>query len=169
MRIAVAGHPLCGKSTYAATLGLPHHNTDSLLESDLNWGQISEAVSHWFDNPGPWVISGVVVPRALRKWRHLKGRNSVPPLDYFVFITRPSLDDLSSAQRSMARGIDAVVDGLRPWLYKIMVEPERLMNHFQRPPSGFFELHRCWRCDDGAKLCAQHGYWRCEFPHARND
>jgi hypothetical protein len=168
IRVAVAGHPLSGKSTYAESLGLPHHNTDEAIGPGITWASLSEDVSHWFDDPGPWVISGVAVPRALRKWRH-RNRGLKPPIDRLVFIQRPSLGDLSPNQRSMAHGIDSVMSSLRGWLYPILTDPNELVLELARTPGDFFKYHRCWRCDSGSNPCAQRGWWRCEFPRARND
>lgn len=170
LRVAVAGHPLSGKSVYAESLGLPHRSTDEALSPHIKWFELSEHVSYWLDEPGPWVISGVAVPRALRKWRY-RHKNDPPPLDYFVFITRPSLRNLTGPQRSMAGGIDTVVDRLRPWLARTLIDARELQNLIRlgTPTTNFFASHRCWRCDSGANLCAQGGYWRCEFPRARND
>jgi len=34
---------------------------------------------------------------------------------------------------------------------------------------GMFVLHRCWKCNDGARPCPQGNPRQCEFPHARDD
>jgi hypothetical protein len=34
---------------------------------------------------------------------------------------------------------------------------------------GIFRSHNCWRCEHGAKPCAQGGWHRCNNPRARND
>lgn len=36
-------------------------------------------------------------------------------------------------------------------------------------PKGMFRDHRCWKCQDGAKPCAQGNPRQCEYPRARND
>jgi hypothetical protein len=36
-------------------------------------------------------------------------------------------------------------------------------------PLGIFHLHRCWKCQDGAKPCVNGSPNRCEYPHAIND
>lgn len=38
-----------------------------------------------------------------------------------------------------------------------------------RARTGMFRLHNCWRCDNGAKPCAQGAPNLCEYPRARND
>lgn len=35
--------------------------------------------------------------------------------------------------------------------------------------STIFRDHRCWKCKDGTKPCAQGHPNRCEFPHAKSD
>lgn len=44
------------------------------------------------------------------------------------------------------------------------------IDHFDlRPWSTIFRDHRCSKCHDGEKPCAQGSPNRCEFPMARND
>jgi hypothetical protein len=173
-RIVVTGHPLSGKSTYVGALppGLPRRETDSLLPvfpHKQDWSLLSGVASYWFDEPGPWIISGVAVPRALRHWRRAHP-GAKPPLDRFVFISRPNFEGLSSAQIAMAKGIFTVTNSLRPWLANTWIPPNDLLEEIGRPPAeSFFCMHRCAYCDSGRRPCVQHGYYRCEFPHARND
>jgi hypothetical protein len=35
--------------------------------------------------------------------------------------------------------------------------------------TGIFRDHRCWKCNDGAKPCANGSPSRCDYPRARND
>lgn len=37
------------------------------------------------------------------------------------------------------------------------------------PRHPMFRDHRCWKCNDGEKPCAQSRPGICEYPHARND
>jgi hypothetical protein len=46
--------------------GLQPMHTDDLIA--LGWSEASAAVIPWISRPGPWIIEGVAVPRALRKW-----------------------------------------------------------------------------------------------------
>jgi hypothetical protein len=112
MRIAIIGWPGTGKTTLANTLGFPVYGTDSLIK--LGWSEASARVSDWFDMPGSWVIEGVAVPRALRKW---KARNPgmPPPVDKIIRLTtvyRP----LPPGSVVMGRGIDTVMMEIGPWL-----------------------------------------------------
>jgi hypothetical protein len=47
-----------------------------------------------------------------------------------------------------------------------MTEKEQVPANQQ---STIFRDHRCWKCQDGTKPCAQGHPNRCEFPHAKND
>lgn len=70
MRILVTGVPHGGKTTFATQLGkvldIPVYHTDAVI--DLGWSESSAEVATWLDRPDPWVIEGVTVPRAIRKW-----------------------------------------------------------------------------------------------------
>jgi SPP1 gp7 family putative phage head morphogenesis protein len=71
MRIVIAGGPRTGKTTaaikLAEKLSIPLRHTDDLI-SRMPWREASAEVAKWFDNPGPWIIEGVTVVRAIRKW-----------------------------------------------------------------------------------------------------
>lgn len=46
-----------------------------------------------------------------------------------------------------------------------------LTNGMMDDPSkyGIFRNHRCWKCNDGERPCAQGDPSLCEYPRARND
>jgi adenylate kinase family enzyme len=71
MRTIVAGGPRTGKTTFAdalgRTTGAPVRHTDNLV-GKLDWSATSAEVATWLDQPGPWIVEGVAVGRALRKW-----------------------------------------------------------------------------------------------------
>lgn len=83
MRILVAGRPRCGKTLAALSLSRQHkaplRSTDDLIKGS-EWSEASEKASLWLDEPGPWVIEGVAVVRALRKWlaRHPPPGDGLP-------------------------------------------------------------------------------------------
>ena len=70
-RVVIAGGPRTGKTTHANKLGAESgarvRHTDDLI-GRLEWSAASQEVSQWFDEPGPWIVEGVAVPRAVRKW-----------------------------------------------------------------------------------------------------
>jgi adenylate kinase family enzyme len=122
MRIVICGWPASGKSRLADELASKFgiqtvYHTDSLVRTH-QWSEASEAASFWFDEPGSWIIEGVAVPRALRKWiaRH---PDDDPPFDQFIIMPVP--DDKQQAemkpgQITMGKGHDTVLRGLEEWL-----------------------------------------------------
>ncbi len=108
MRIVIAGGPKVGKTTKGIELakehGLKLRHTDSLIHK-MDWSRISFEVSRWLEDDGDWIIEGVVVPRALRKWldRHKTGL----PADRFLWSNKPRRS-LDVKQRSMASGCQRV-------------------------------------------------------------
>lgn len=98
MRIAIAGGPRCGKTTLAETLGAARH-TDDLIER--GWSEASALTATWFDEPGPWIIEGVAVPRALRKW--LAANPEGRPCDVVHWLGAPRVP-LTDGQVSMFKG-----------------------------------------------------------------
>lgn len=122
-RILITGAPCTGKSTLAASLGLPHYCTDPSrmtamgigTPDHLDWSEASEYVAReWLTMPGPWVIEGVAVPRALRKW----GSDTLPA-DKLVVLTVPHVE-LTSGQRMMGSALHCVLDELADWLAPIL-------------------------------------------------
>jgi adenylate kinase family enzyme len=102
MRIAIAGGPRCGKTTLAAKLGDARHTDDVM---SLGWSEASAEVAAWFDAAGPWIIEGVAVPRALRKWlaSHPEGK----PVDVVYWLGEPFVD-LTKGQSAMDKGCSKV-------------------------------------------------------------
>lgn len=104
MKILIAGHPRAGKTTMARRFGFVDdvRHTDDVI--DLGWSEASAEVATWFSKPGPWVIEGVAVPRALRKW--LVAHDG-KPCDQLHYLNIP-FEGLSRGQLSMAKGSDKV-------------------------------------------------------------
>lgn len=113
MRICITGGPKTGKTTLANRLadeygdhtGTTVGHTDDLIETH-DWSAASLEVSHWMDAPGPWVIEGVAVSRALRKWMKAHPGQK-PPLDKLIVLGYPWMTT-TSGQAAMAKGIDTV-------------------------------------------------------------
>lgn len=110
-RVVIIGWPKTGKTTLAAALG-GGRSTDEVAH--LDWSEASEAVSHWFDEPGPWIIEGVAVPRALRKWRD-SHPDAAPPVDHVVYLRGPR-ENISDEQAAMGKGLDTVMEEIGDWL-----------------------------------------------------
>lgn len=121
-RIAITGAPSIGKTTFANKLDTAARHTDDLAH--LGWSESSEAAALWFDAPGPTVIEGVSVPRALRKWlaAHPEGR----PCDLLLIITGKPFVDHTKGQASMSKGIDTVLAEIEPALVARGVRVVRL-------------------------------------------
>ena len=70
MKIVLTGYPKTGKTTLAnqlfVTAGYIVRHTDDVIP--LGPVADSQAVSEWFNEPGDWLVEGVIAPRAIRKW-----------------------------------------------------------------------------------------------------
>jgi hypothetical protein len=113
-RVLIIGWPGTGKTTLANEMG-GGRSTDDLIH--LGWSEASEAASYWFDEPGPWIIEGVAVPRALRKWRE-RNPDQPPPCDKIINLTTQRRD-LSNGAVSMGKGIDKVLSEIWSWIKPI--------------------------------------------------
>lgn len=111
MRLCIAGGPKTGKTTLAATLGIPVKHTDDAL--DLGWSEASAEVASWMSMPGPWVIEGVAVPRAIRKFL---AANPGKPCDKVIWLDMPRVDT-TPAQDTMAKGALTVMAQILPELH----------------------------------------------------
>jgi len=118
-RIVIGGGPRTGKTTLANELKTVWHvpgplrHTDDLIEN-LTWRMASQIVAGWFDQPGPWIIEGVTVSRALRKW-HQQHRGSGPPIDCCIFLEEP-YEPLTAGQAAMTWGVATVHSEVAEWL-----------------------------------------------------
>ena len=112
IRIAICGGPKTGKTTLSATLpGKVMHTDDA---AGLGWSAASLEVSKWFDRPGPFVIEGVAVARALRKW--LLANPEGKPCDKLIWLANAWIPTTPGQQR-MATGcrtvLAAIMDELK--------------------------------------------------------
>lgn len=114
MRILVAGVPRAGKTTLAKKLGeersLAVRHSDSLI--GLGWSESSAAAAAWMNDSSDWLIEGVAVPRALRKWL---AANAGAPCDTIYWMPAPRVQ-LTQGQRSMAGGCITVWAEILPTL-----------------------------------------------------
>lgn len=129
-RVAIGGGPKTGKSTLSLSVAreleldpLAIHHTDDLV-GVLEWSEASAQVAEWMCEPGRWVIEGVSVARALRKWlaAHPEGK----PCDILIWRTEPFSDDLLPGQAAMSKGCDTVLRGIEAALLERGVEIRRL-------------------------------------------
>lgn len=126
-RICITGGPRTGKTTLAESLELRAEyafeghaqpqpmmrHTDDLIP--MGWSEASQHVAdEWLTQPGPWIIEGVAVPRALRKWREAHP-GEPPPVDRIIRLTVPH-EPLTKGQAAMAKGEATVWAEIEQWL-----------------------------------------------------
>jgi hypothetical protein len=110
MRTLITGGPRTGKTTLSRNYAEPTHHTDDTI--GRGWSEASAEVARWINRPGPWVIEGVAVPRALRKWLEaFDGK----PCDELIVMTHPHVA-LTPGQMRMAKGVYTVLDQILPEL-----------------------------------------------------
>lgn len=144
MRICITGGPKTGKTTlanriadeYGDHVGTTVAHTDDLIATH-EWSAASLEVSHWLDAPGPWIIEGVAVSRALRKWRDAHPGER-PPIDKLIVLSHPWVQ-LTGGQAAMAKGVATVQADIEPWLrqYKITVERHTFVVKREDMPAAF--------------------------------
>ena len=124
MQILITGIPKAGKTfaadAMAVEMAAPVRHTDDLI-GQLDWSAASAEVSTWLSEPGDWIVEGVSLPRALRKW--LAANPTGKPCDRIVFMATPRVE-LIPGQASMAKGIWKVWNEIVPELTARCVEIE---------------------------------------------
>ncbi len=76
-----------------------------------DWSGLSAFIAEdWLELPGPFVIEGVALVRALRKW-HAAHPGSPPPCDQILWCEIPHIT-LGHGQLSMLTGHDTMLQGL---------------------------------------------------------
>lgn len=90
-RVVITGVARSGKTHRARQLSAKARGSDELLL--LPKSDQSEEASRWLDQPGPWVLEGVMMLYALRRWleRNPKGKpaDRVEFLNEFRLFPRP--------------------------------------------------------------------------------
>ena len=111
-RIAICGWPGTGKTTLAERLaletGLPLRSTDG-----VEWHEASGIVAGWMYAP-EWIIEGVAVPRALRRYRELHPGEPAP-VDRLIYCEK-IWRELSPRAIGMGRGMDGILYSMGGWL-----------------------------------------------------
>jgi len=120
-RIVILGGPRTGKTTLARQMieggagdgmGVSLHADDLI---DLGWSEATQRIADsWFNEPGPWIIEGVALSRALRKWREAHP-GEAPPVDRVIRLTTPHVE-LTKGQAAMAKGEETVWQEIAGWL-----------------------------------------------------
>lgn len=121
-RVCIVGGSKTGKSTLADRLGgepgVKLFRSDDLIASHA-WSEASAEVANWMSEPPPWILEGVAVVRALRKW--LARDTPGTPCDLVVVCTRVWVP-LSEGQRRMNKGHEKVWGEVEPELRRRGVE-----------------------------------------------
>jgi adenylate kinase family enzyme len=124
-KIAIAGVPRAGKTTRAKKIAIgvgELRSTDALKEVG-DWSAESEIAARMFDEPSAFVMEGMVVPRALRKWlaAHPEGR----PVDEVLWMGDPKIET-TKGQNAMGKGALTVMREILPELKRRGVTVEGL-------------------------------------------
>jgi hypothetical protein len=132
-RIIIIGGPQCGKSTYALKLGIPVFCGDprslvkrpvdgvTYLPEHLEWSAGSDYIANnWFNQKGPYVIEGVSVVRALRKWKKRHPVVRSMPCDKIIYFMNkhPSVDRLAG-QHAMEKAVATMWGEVRDYYARI--------------------------------------------------
>lgn len=137
-RVGIVGGPRTGKSTLARRMSATAERPCPILCTDprglvkdvevgveyvpnqfAEWSAASQYVAEVFlVRPGPWVLDGVGLPRALRKWRTLHP-GKAPPLDKLIVLT-VARRELLPGQDRMTKGVMSVLGELDDWLAGII-------------------------------------------------
>lgn len=102
----ITGGPTAGKETLAKALAgeaISRRATDDLIP--LGWGPDSDAAALWLSEPGPWIIHGVAMGRALKKW--LDANHIGTPADVVVYLDSPTIER-TAGQHVMASGCNTI-------------------------------------------------------------
>jgi hypothetical protein len=116
-RILITGGPRTGKSTLGRELDPHYLETDQPYREGKAWSDVSDHVSYWFDRPGPWVIEGVAVPRALRKWLRRNVDPRFRPCDRVILLSHAHVP-LKPGQHRMAIEVGKVWAEVAPELIR---------------------------------------------------
>lgn len=117
-RIIIIGGPRVGKSTLSEKLrnelGIETLRCSHDVEH-LGWSESSDFASKWFDEPGDWIIEGVQMARALRKWL---AANPDKPLDADILTLHHPWETRLPGQESMTKGVFTVFREIQGELIK---------------------------------------------------
>ncbi len=99
-KILIIGGPKGGKTTHARKLsqehGIPIEHFDYHI-GKYQWSELSDKISDWLSEPGPWIMEGVAGVRGLRKWLR---KNKREPDFEIIVLNKPHIK-LSPGQDRM--------------------------------------------------------------------
>ncbi len=126
-RICITGGPRTGKTTLShgyplfSSVGVAKvHCDDYITHPDIvalpereRWSAVSQMIADEdLRIPGPWIIEGVQVPRALRK--ALAARPDTRPCDRLIILRNEPFEPWTKGQASMAKGLETVLNQIQP-------------------------------------------------------
>jgi len=140
-RHILVGGPRSGKSTFAralrecgvptfcadpaSTVKQPEEGVTYLPDAFAAPGMWSEATdliaAEWLSMPGPWLIEGVAMARALRKWLRTAPPGELP-CERVIYFDRPLVAQ-SEGQRRMGVAVRTVFDQISGRLKPIVEAP----------------------------------------------
>lgn len=134
-RLLIIGGPRTGKTTLAREMSPHFHESDLPYRQGKEWSECSAEVALWLDWPGPWVIEGVVLPRAIRKWLETERGRDIrnTPCDRVLLVESPAFVELNRGQRGMTTSVGKVWGDVAPELMRRGVKVERV--RIARDPS----------------------------------
>lgn len=127
MRICITGGPRTGKTTLShgyplfSSAGVAKVRCDEFIDT-MNWSEASAHIATLIAQPGPYIIEGVQVARALRKL-DLK-RRTTKPCDRLIILRNEPFEPWNAGRARMAKGLDTVLDEILPDLRRLGVEVE---------------------------------------------
>lgn len=120
-RIVICGGPRTGKTTLANRLADEAGDPTSIMVGHaddlipLGWSEASQRIAdEWLTHPGPWILEGVAMVRALRKWRE-SHPGEPPPCDE-VRRLEYRFVDLTPGQIAMTKGERTVWNEIEEWI-----------------------------------------------------
>lgn len=120
MRLLITGGVGSGKTTLAHKMRKEKPNdwgilfgTDDLI-GKCGWSEASHYIAdRWLTDSGPWIIEGVAIPRALRKYLEAHP-DKPPPCDRIIVLTDQH-KDLNPRQEAMSRTVYEHMADLAHW------------------------------------------------------
>lgn len=125
MRLLITGGVGSGKTTMSQHLRGSTGSDRVMHTDDLigtgEWSEVSQRIAdEWLTMPGPWIIEGVAIPRALRKYLEAHPHEP-PPCDRIIVLTDQH-KDLNPRQEAMGRKVYEDMADLSHWLGPDLVD-----------------------------------------------
>lgn len=107
MKIIICGGPKTGKTSLAKGISInksiPIRHTDDLILTH-KWGEDSDEVEKWINEPGDFIIEGVTAHRGLRKWFINHAHPNQEPNIELIYVMNTPHTTLTREQEIMRKG-----------------------------------------------------------------